>query len=153
MLKKTPREYALYLIEMRDRSVFEIEKKMRDKGFAPSEIKETIKFLLEKQFLDDDRFVRNYVAMQVGSGRVGKQKLLFKLSSFKVDRGLIDKYVGEISKDDEYVRAEELAQSWLKKKSDTPREKIYERLGRFLLSRGFGYDIIKPILDRSTKKE
>ena len=143
----SPKEYALYLLKLRDRSEFEIRKKMKGKEFTPISIDETVDWLKEKQFIDDDRFVQNFVRLHLMVGKSGSRKMEFQLRHYGIDKEIIEKYLSEITKDDEFIRAEELAKSWLKKKTEIPPEKVYERLGRFLLSRGFSYDIIKPILD------
>lgn len=143
----SPKEYALRLLKLRDRSEFEIRRKMVEKKYPSEDIDTTIAFLTEKRFIDDERFVRNFVRLAVGSGKMGKQKMQFKLSRFGIAKDLIGKELQEISTDSEYSRAMELANRWIEKKQSVPKEKIYERLGRFLLAKGFSYDIIKKVLD------
>jgi len=147
-----PKEYALYLLKLRDRSEFEIRKKMKEKEFVPLSIDETIDWLKEKQFVDDERFVQNFVRLHLMVGKSGSRKMEFQLRRYGINKEIIEKYLSEITKEDEFVRAEELAKSWLTKKAEISPEKVYEKLGRFLLSRGFSYDIIKPILDNTRIK-
>lgn len=142
----TPLEYALYLLKMRDRSIGEIRNKMQLKKIEPEKIEEVIKFLIEKDFLDDERFAKNYVRIQLGTGQIGKYKLKFKLQRLFVPKEIIDEVIGEIALGAEQEAAEVLAQKWLVKKKDVLPEKRYEKLGRFLLARGFEIDVVKKIL-------
>lgn len=48
---------------------------------------------------------------------------------------------------DEMRTAREAADLWRRKNPKCPKEKIYSRLGGFLSSRGFSYDLVKEILN------
>ncbi len=58
---KDPKEYALYLLKFKDRSERNIEEKMSQKDFSPDEIRETISFLLEKEFIDEPRLAKSII--------------------------------------------------------------------------------------------
>jgi regulatory protein len=144
-MKKKPLEYALYLLELRDRSVAEIEQKMKNREYLPEEITKTIDFLRDKNFLDDARFTENYIK-QLQFRSQGVYKIRNQLKKFGLDRDLVEEKLGDIDNDSEYETAKELAQNWLKKKN-IPPERRYEKLGRFLLGRGYSIDNTKKILE------
>ena len=79
MKRLTPRGYALYLLKLRDRSVGEIETKLKGKGFLESEISETTEFLVEHNFLNDERFARNFVKQKLLSRQQGTHLIRQKL--------------------------------------------------------------------------
>jgi regulatory protein len=146
-MKKSPLQYALDLIKLRDRTEFEIKSKMRQKGFDDEEIIKTINWLKEKIFLDDERFTKHYVKNAHLSGRSGKYKITFKLRTLGIDKELIDKYV---TTDSDYDNALDLGQRWVIK--NVNKDKKYEKLGRFLLGRGFEIDVVKRVLDEVLDK-
>ena len=145
-------QYALNLLKLRDRTVGEIKDKMKQKGFENSDIIKAVEFLKDKDFINDERFVINYIRSKQSFGSAGKYKIKFKLEQLKVDRELIGRKLSEISPDDEESRAKELARNWLSKKQSVPAEKRYEKLGRFLIARGFEISIVRRALEDILKK-
>ncbi len=148
-MKKTPLQYALDLIAMRDRSVAEIRKKMREKEIDSKIVEDVIQNLIDKKFLDDERFVKNYISSQKRQGRYGKFRIVQKLIRFGIGQELIDNIKSELDGKSEYDRAEELAEKWLQR--NLQKDKLYEKLGRFLAGRGFEIDIVKEILGKVLK--
>jgi regulatory protein len=145
---KPPFQYALDLIKIRDRSEFEIKKKMKDKDFLPEEIKKTLSFLVEKKFIDDRRFTEIYVRSQRSIGRNGKIKIRLKLKTFGISDELINEYLNTdsgVNNDSE--NANDAAEKWLRTKPNVPKEKIKEKLFRHLVGRGFEYEIIKEVIN------
>jgi regulatory protein len=144
--QKNPLNYALYLLRQKDRSVADIEKRMARKGFNQEEIVDVVKKLKDKKLLDDERFVDNYIRAKQEFCLTGKYKLKMKLLQNGVDKELIEEKLSNIISDDELNRATELAQNWLIKKQLIPQEKKYEKLGRFLIGKGYEIDIVKKVL-------
>ena len=140
-MKKTPLQYALDLVSMRDRTEGELRKKMRDKKIEPLEIEKSIKFLREKHFLDDARFVSNFVASSKRQGRFGKRRIFQKLKILGVNKELLEEAWRDLDEDSEEERAKEAASKWLSKKGSVDNFK--EKLFRHLIGRGFDYDVIK----------
>ncbi len=150
-MKKKPLEYALYLLELRDRTEGEIRQKMSMKKYEPAEIEKTVKFLKEKDFIDDERFVRNFVRNKQEFGSTGKYKIRQKLIQLRVGPELIEQNLNEIDTRDELNRATELAKNWLAKQKSILPEKRYEKLGRYLVSRGFEWEVVKTVLGETLK--
>ncbi len=123
----------------------EIRKKMLDKQISPDVVESTIQTLLDKKFLNDERFVHNYINSQKRQGRFGRFRIVQKMKMLGLSKELIDNSKSEMDRDSEGERAHELAEKWLVKNS--AKDKQYERLGRFLASRGFEIDMIKNILN------
>lgn len=145
-MKKTPLQYALYLLELRDRTEGEIREKMKRKEYEPEEIEKAVNFLKDKDFINDERFVRNFVQNKQSFGTIGKYKIRQKLILLHLDNKLIEENLVGIDPEAEYDRAIESARNWLSH-HQIPKEKIYEKVGRFLAGRGFEIDVIKKVLD------
>lgn len=150
-MKLKPLEYALYLLKLRDRSVGEIRHKMALKGHDKDKIEEVILFLTDKKFLDDERFVDNFIKQQQLLSSIGKFKLKQKLTRLFVGKNLINTALSAISEESEEDRAIYIANRWLERKKSITKESRYNKLGQFLAGRGFSYEIIKTVLNRVLK--
>ena len=148
--KLKPLEYAFYLLKSRDRSIGEMKEKLKRRECTPQEINETISFLLEKDFLNDQRFAENFVRYKKIIKPVGKFYLRNKLLEKKIPVEIIEKVLSETP--DEPSEIEELAERWLARNKKVPREKIYEKLSRHLISRGFEWEKVREVVDQQAKK-
>lgn len=146
-MKRSSLDYSLWLLSKRDRSVGEIRQKMVEKEFGREEIDKTVAFLLDKKFLDDERFARNFVRNQLIMKPQGKYILQQKLRTKKIDKKIIDETLETLSSTDEEGLAEEAAKKFIQKRN-IPKEKVYEKVGRHLVSRGFNWEVIKMVLDK-----
>ena len=143
--KLKPLEYAFWLLKLQDRSIGGLREKMERKEYSSQEIKETIDFLIAKNFLDDERFARNFVRFKKSLKPTGKYYLQNKLRQKKIDNDIIEKVLGENS--DQAEEVEDAADRWLAKNKKLPKEKIYEKLSRYLVSRGFSWEIVKEVVE------
>lgn len=138
-------QYGLFLLGRRDRSIGSLQKKMKEKEYDPEEIKKAIDWLLQKKFLDDERFARNFIRQKMLAKPTGKQLLIFKLKSEYISEEIIEKVLDEIDEATEFEGALSLGQKWLKKKSNQDKN-IWGKLGQHLAGRGYSYDIIKKVI-------
>jgi len=145
-MKKKPLEYALYLLELRDRTEGEIREKMKRKEYEPEEIEKAVGFLKDKDFINDERFVKNYIQNKQSFGTAGRYKIRQKLMLLHLDNALIEENLAETDPEAEYERALEMTKDWLAR-HQIPREKMYEKVGRHLVSQGYEYDVVKKVLD------
>lgn len=145
-MKKTPLQYALYLLELRDRTEGEIREKMKRKEYESADIEKAITFLKDKDFIDDERFVKKYIENKQSFGTAGKYKIRQKLMFLHLDNKLIEENLAGINPEAEYERALEMTEDWLARHK-IPKEKMYEKVGRHLVSRGYEYDVVKKVLD------
>jgi len=144
---KDPQVYALYLLELRDRSVGEISEKMKRKGFEEKEITQVISFLKEKNFLDDERFAKRFAVEKQKIYHWGQYRIKAELKKKHISDEMVADAFAEKSDESEFSAAHESAKSWRRKNPKCPKEKIYSRLGGFLSRRGFSYDIVKQVLE------
>jgi regulatory protein len=147
--KLKPLEYAFWLLKSRDRSIGEMEGRLGRRKYFPEEIKETMTFLIEKDFLNDQRFAENFVRFKKSIKPVGKYYLRNKLLEKKISLDLIEKILAENTDQGEEIF--EAADLWLKKNKKVPKEKIYEKLSRHLISRGFEWEKIRGVVVEKIK--
>jgi len=139
-----PLEYAFYLLKLRDRSIGEMKEKLRRKEYSTEEISDTLEFLISKDFLNDERFARNFVRFKKSLKPTGKFYLRGKLLEKKVPAEIIEKVLSEQS--DQSSEIEESANRWLAHHKKIPKEKLYEKLSRHLLSRGFEWEKVQKVV-------
>lgn len=142
--------YALWLLGRRDYSVGKLKQKLVEKKFEQKEIDHTISYLIEKKFLDDERFARNFVRNQLSIKPAGKYLLLQKLRQKLIGQDIIKEVLGKIDSEEEIKLAEEAAKKKyqvVSSKYQGDKEKIHQILFRHLIGRGFSYEIVKEIID------
>ncbi|MDH3973379.1 MAG: regulatory protein RecX [Deltaproteobacteria bacterium] len=127
------------------RSTFQVEKKLKERGFAEEVVSETIDRLKELGFLDDASFAESFardLALVKGFGR-------FQIEKRLKDKGIegealtraIERVFSEI---DEFEAARRLALKKTKGHLNSVRDKA--KIGRYLYGRGYSWDIITEIL-------
>lgn len=149
--KRKPLEYALFLLKLRDRSTGELVNKMREKEYQDSEIAETVSWLSEKKFLNDERFARNFVKNYSECKPRGHYWFERKLKEKKIS-GVIIKAVLEelLINDKERIKA--AADKWLLRHRNIEKAQIYQKLGSHLIRCGFDFEAIIEQLARITNK-
>lgn len=135
------KSYALKQISYSSKTSFDLKNKLFKKGFTEDNINKVIEFLKSFNFIDDEAYVRSFVNDKSNISSWSKAKIRFKLKAKYIDDVLIDKYIDEITYDEEYEKAKTLA----KRKYDLGKEK--DKVFRFLVNRAFSYDIIKNVLE------
>ena len=144
---KQARLYAIKLIDYRPRCEAEVRKKMKEKGFSSEEIEETIDYLKDNHFLNDEEFARLYIESKLDIKKWGLNRIGYQLGALGVSRETIDKCLGEYrDSTDEYATALALAEKKMASLTKDDREARYRKLSGFLGRKGYSYDVISRIL-------
>lgn len=122
-------------------------KQMREyltgKGYTPDVVSNVVDRLKELKYLDDETYARLYV--EQNSQSKGEYRLKQELTVKGISKSLIDKYCvqdGERSVN----AAAQLAVKYMKgKPSDI---KTLQKLQRFLISRGYGFDTVNQVIHK-----
>jgi len=138
---------AYRYLAIRDHSREELRKKLADKGFPPEEIRRTLDFLEEKDYLRDERFALLFARGQVRLKAVGPDRLRMSLEAKGISREEIRRTLETLASE---TPEEETAREALRKKTgDAPSGfSLAERrrLTAYLRRKGFGYDTINRVL-------
>ncbi|OQA04756.1 MAG: Regulatory protein RecX [bacterium ADurb.Bin400] len=148
MPKYEPLQYALSLLKLRDRTVGEMRDKMRRKGYLGEEVEQVIAKLLEKDLLNDQRFAESYLRSQVQYRPSGRHRIRAKMKQLFLSDQLIQSVMSGYDVGTETEKAKDLTQRWLAKKAGITDDEIRQKLGRFLSSRGFDWEVVREVLDR-----
>ncbi|MFN8587919.1 MAG: regulatory protein RecX [Candidatus Eisenbacteria bacterium] len=144
------REAALKLLERSRRTRSDLERRLRDKGFAPQAITEVVDRLAEVGLVNDAEYARAFLAGRWGRRPAGWSKLQRELRAKGVDdeailsgRGLIEQRDG--AADELGMARKLLAQVQARYARFEPRVRN-QRLYALLARRGFDGDTIRRAL-------
>lgn len=142
------KETALKIIERSYKTEKEMQKRLMEKGFDSDSINIVISFLKEYNFINDNNYTKMYVKDKMASQ--GKQKIKYSLIRKGISSDIIDNVIEEISVDDEKEVAFELAKKKYKSllRSEKDRYKLWNKLCRYLVGRGYDYSISKDVTNQ-----
>jgi len=138
-------ESALRLLARRDHSREEIRRKLQARGFTPEEIEKALKWLEEREFLDDLRYAQKLAFSLAKEKLLGPQRIRQKLFQKGIPAGLVKEAV---EKADETLAAGERLQiaMRMKLKGRSPEEIFPDerrKLAGYLRQRGFSWEDIR----------
>lgn len=120
-------------------------KQMRDyltkKGYAPDVVECVIDKLKGYKYLDDETYAKLYT--QQSKTHKGQRRIKQELLNKGISHTEVDSQV-QIDEDDQLATATTLAQKYLKNKDRDI--KTMQKLQRFLLYRGFDFDIVNSVI-------
>lgn len=127
---------------------YEIEKKLRDRGYPQALIRPIIANLEESGLIDNRRFARAYVHSKAAYSGWGRLKIRSGLIAKRIDRDTIESaLIEEIDNKDYTLGAFKAIRSKLRSlPPDTPPRDAKMKLMRFGASRGYEASLIIKIL-------
>ena len=141
---RTVRECALALLEFRDRTERELRQKLKEREYSAEEINETVLFLKEYRYLDDEAYVDRYI--RSCAARKSRRQIRADLERKGVSREIIDLQLQE-----EYVDEDSQIRKLLEKKGYEPGKRMepaeYRRLMGALGRRGFSGEAIRRVTE------
>jgi len=149
---------ALRLLNYRFRSVVEMERKLRDRGFQADEIAEEIARLTAERWLDDARFAREYALSKLRA-RKGGRRIEMELRNFGVAKDVIRAALADVA--DEVDESSQLAGLCRKKaaqiaarhgESHLREDRGRKKLVAYLLSQGYDPSAVYDAVDHEIKE-
>ena len=147
-------EAALRYLSYRSRTVYEVERHLKEKGFSPDEICSAVEACKGCGYLDDENYCRAYFRIALAKGK-GKRKIFCELREKGVDPQMAeaafeDYFAEEGQEYDERESARAEAAKALRiagiEWGDAVPEKILARIARKLQSKGYGSDVIYSVI-------
>ncbi len=138
-------EAALRLLSYRQRSEQELRRRLREKGFAKPPVDQSIARLRELGYVNDASFARFYTETQQSSRPRSQRLLTVELRRKGVEASVAEEATVDVSDED---AAYDAASRRLSSLRGLEYERFRERLGAFLIRRGFSYDVARRTLDR-----
>lgn len=142
-IKKRLADYCVY----QDRSHYEVEQKLKElRTLNEDERVEILIWLIQNNFLNEERFSKSYARGKFYQKKWGKIKIIQGLKQKRIPTNLIDKGIEEINEDDYKSTLMELTE----KKWNIIREsEVYlkkKKIYNYLLQKGYEYNLINEIL-------
>ena len=138
---------ALNLLAQRPRSRQEVGSRLKQKGFAEPAVEEALQRLESWHYIDDADFARYWVENREANRPRGKRLLEQELRHKGVDREVARSAI-EAAEPDEFAAALELANGKMRSYANLDPQVARRRLAGFLGRRGYGFDVIGPVLRR-----
>jgi regulatory protein len=150
------RDYALKLLTIRPRSVYEIRSKLqlflKRKKLQNKYSEKVINSLKENNFLNDGEFAKWWCQQRYEFRPKGKKALSYELISKGIDQEIIDRILSKTTRNMEL----ELAKKVLIKKlilwGKLPELIRKKKISDYLFRRGFSTEIIYIVIDESCEK-
>lgn len=131
----------------------EMLEKMKKWELADEAQARVMERLIKERYVDDERYARAFVMDKIRYNKWGRRKVEQALWMKRIDKGIQERVLSEVD-DEEYVSA--LRPLLKQKQRSTKAASDYElrqKLIRFALSRGFGFDIIRQCIDVKDEDE
>lgn len=142
-------KFAMKLIGLRKRSIFEIKQRLKEKGYNSNISAEIIKELQGYKYLDDESFAESYIRDRIQFRPSGKTLIKVELRKKGIDSKIIEEKLEELLDEEKEL---EMARKIVKKKAKTlinkePR-KVFAKILFHLKSKGFSSHIIQKAMQK-----
>ena len=135
---------AVTLLARRPYSTAEIRRYLESKEIAPPVIEEALANLIRLGYLDDRAFVQYWIENRERFRPRGPRALQFELRQKGIPEDIIESALAEM---DAYDSAYRAAQERVRRLRGVDQEDFRQKVGSFLVRRGFGYDIVREVVD------
>ena len=142
--KKTAYSFLAY----KPRSKKDLVKKLKQKKLSDKIIEDIIELLEKQKYLDDKIYAKNYLEDKLNSKPIGKRLAKLKLFEKGIDKELIETTINEnYSEDKEFELAAKLMKKYEKKVKFKDMADKKNKCYRYLISKGFDYEIAGRVLN------
>ena len=136
-----PLEYALKLLSQRSYSEKKLTEKLISREVDPAEIATVIAKLKEYGYVNDVKYAKDYVESAQNIKLSGPRKIYWQLIKKGISKETAKDAIDQTyNNDNEPERIGEIIKKYAR---NIPREKLYERLMRRLIARGYDYTLVK----------
>lgn len=142
---------AYFFLKFRPRSEKEIRdylyKKVSTTHWSREAADKIIEKLKEQDFINDEKFIGSFVRTRTALKPKGQRMLVRELKQKGISDELIEKYFSQNEVDEEKLALQILEKRWPRFKNLESRKR-FEKTSRFLISRGFSYDVVKKTFEK-----
>lgn len=141
----------LKIIRSKSSSSSQIKDNLLKKGFSKQIVENTLLKANEYNLINDKEYAYNLISSLQARG-YGKRKIIFTLKNKNIPVEVIDKFESEFSNDQEKEEAIVVFKKRIKLLSgkNIDPKKTKEKIYRYMLSKGFSYDIVSSVMSDYT---
>lgn len=136
---------AVLFLGYRPRSEREVRIRLRKRGYSPEAIDVAVQRTREWGYLDDQKFAEFWVDNRTTHKPRGKRLLRQELREKGVEQRIIDEILDDADIE-EYDAALQLARKRNDSLTHLSHDLRYRRLSGYLARRGYGWDVVGPVL-------
>jgi regulatory protein len=141
------RDYAYYYLSYRDRSEYEIRKRLLEKEIPPPVVNEVLLSLKNQGVVNDRVFANKWVDNVILSRPMGRMRVTHELRLKRVRDDIIEEVCGEkLDLEREAELAGRAAEKKMKVLKNYTPEVARRRLNTFLVNLGFNFEIIRDLI-------
>jgi regulatory protein len=137
---------AVQFISVRPRSENEVSQRLKLKGVSPEVVAQVIDRLRQAGLLSDESFARNWVENRSAFRPRSARMLAMELRQKGVNDQIIQDSLPD--SEDEIALALLAARKYVQRLHNLDWKTFQQRLGGFLMRRGFSYEVVKPIVQQ-----
>lgn len=137
--------YCVY----QDRCHAEVEQKMREFLLIDEAKEEILLYLMNENYLNEERFTRSYIRGKFYIKHWGKTKIKIHLKQKQISDKLINLCFDEIDEDDYNKTIRRIYQDYYDKQSGLKEYQRKAKTIKYLMSRGFEYEKIIDNFDNA----
>jgi len=141
------RNKAFHLLSYRERTIKEMKDRLRKKNFSAEIIEKVISYLLDKDYLNEERFAEMWIRSRINHHPRGRKLIYKELKNKGVENRIINTSLDEyLSREKELEMASYLMEKWLRRRKEEDSSSY--KLKNYLANKGFNYDLIYEITDK-----
>jgi regulatory protein len=135
--------YCVY----QDRCHAEIEQKMREFLLIPEAKEEIFLYLLQENYLNEERFTRSYIRGKFYIKHWGRNKIKINLKQKQISERMINTCFAEIDETDYYKTLKKTFEDYYSKQTGLKEYQKKSKTIKYLIGKGFEYEIILEVLE------
>lgn len=139
-------DHAVKYLAISPRSEKEVKEKLYEKGYHRNEVEEAIDRCKGYRYIDDEAYTRSFIDYY--SHKMGRKMMAYKLTVDKgVDGTLVSNMIQDLVSDqDETEKCVDMASKYIRKKRIWDKKDL-QKVGAYLFTKGFEWNIINRALD------
>ncbi len=146
------KKIAYRYLSYKQRSEQEVKNRLQKSKISARNIEKIIKFFKEHNFINDENYAKSVINSEISKKPKGKKLLRNKLMLKGIPKGIIESSIDTYIDDaKEESNALKLLSSYIKKINKFPLEKQKLRAYRYLISRGYDYEIVTNLIQKFFK--
>ena len=144
---KNARRRAIRYLVYRDRSRNEIIRYLKKKKFSENAVDETLIFLENNEYINDERFAMQFGRSRIVNKKIGRLRLGLELGDKGLERQIIEETLNSLYEEyDEKKIALSCAKKKLATYEPSNSERDHRRIANFLGRKGFPSGIIYEVV-------
>lgn len=143
---------ALLYLSRKPRTAHEIGVRLAEKGWSQDTIEKVLERLIRERFVDDAAYAQEWAGQRVKSRGKGKMWVRHELRQKGVSKPLIEEALNEVSEEDEFDSALQIAVKKWKATKGEPLEKK-RKTGTFLMRRGYSGGLVSRVISELSRQD